>query len=640
MSPTNLPVRKIRNVPAQRTAERLQNLSMAASLEQLESRLVMTAEVFGPYAPLSEDNGWGLGSVTQPAVFGPAFVGPFVPGDSGRALVPEWQSEGVFNQATGANGSGVTRLQQYWADNRFNRFLGSGFSQVIIDTGINSSHAFFGPDSNGDGVGDRIVYQWDFAENDAIAEDLNGHGSNVAAIAAGSNGSWYRGVATQSDIIALRVFNDQGGSSFVWLEQALQWVIANADSYNIATVNLSLGDGNNYANRQSAYNIGDELEDLAQMGVIVVSSAGNSYAQFNSQQGVAYPAADPNVISVGAVYAETGGGYSYAGGASASASPAGAVAPFSQRGLALDIFAPGAPLMGAVGTGLGVTIMHGTSQAAPIISGIVTLAQHLADEFLGRRLGLSEMRNLLQSSGTLIIDGDDEQDNVTNTNRSYRTANVFAMAEAILGMQNQGGGGTNGGGGQNNGGGGTSPPSPPPPPPPPPVNAIFAGFSGLTGGLADRRMVIDFGTLRQAADVRNVDLSLVTFRVESIEAGRLTINGMPSRAGVTVVRPGDRLVWAPPSGERGVLDGFTLRALVNGQAIGDAGMLQVFVGDEEDYGGAAPRTITVASPGEPETSVIDVASAVVENLGFSSISEQSAMQGSGRLIDRLFGLAA
>lgn len=76
-----------------------------------------------------------------------------------------------------------------------------------------------------------------------------------------------------------------------------------AQQFNISAVNLSLGDGGNYATAQQMYSISDELAQLASMNVKVVAAAGNSYAELGSKQGVAYPAADPNVIGVGAVFA-------------------------------------------------------------------------------------------------------------------------------------------------------------------------------------------------------------------------------------------------------------------------------------------------------------------------------------------------
>jgi hypothetical protein len=72
-------------------------------------------------------------------------------------------------------------------------------------------------------------------------------------------------------------------------------------------VNLSLGDGANWADAGSHYGLGDEFAALAAQNVITVAAAGNNYANVNAL-GVAYPAADPAVLAVGAVWAGDFGG--------------------------------------------------------------------------------------------------------------------------------------------------------------------------------------------------------------------------------------------------------------------------------------------------------------------------------------------
>ena len=330
---------------------------------------------------------------------------------------------------------------------------GSGFAVAILDTGANLNHDFFGPDLDSNGIADRIVYQEDFADNDMDASDVNGHGTNVASISISSgdpiNGN-YTGMAPGADIIILKVFKNSGAGFFFDIEQALQWVVTNQATYNIASVNMSLSDGGNYqsATQQSQYGIDDEIAALAAQNVITVSASGNSFFQFNSVQGVAYPAADPNSLSVGAVYdADIGVPPPYSGGAIALSTGAERLTPFSQRHATLsDVFAPGANITGAglndirppSGSGSGYTSTYaGTSQASPHIAGIVALAQQLADQVLGRRLTVLEFQNLLATvsdGGTSksINDGDDEDDNVTNTNINYPLVDVQALGDAIL----------------------------------------------------------------------------------------------------------------------------------------------------------------------------------------------------------------
>lgn len=337
-----------------------------------------------------------------------------------------------INPLTDVSGP-LINLNDFRADPRFAGINGNGFSTVILDTGIDLNHSYFGPDANSDGVADRIVYQYDFADGDADASDRDGHGSNVSSIVASSD-SVHTGMAPGADIIHLKVFKDIGDGNFGYVEQALQWVVANADTYNIASVNMSLGDGENWNTNQTLYGISDEIAALAAKDVMVVSAAGNGFYEFGSTPGVSYPAADPNSLAVGAAYDSNAGGFMYGSGAQAYTTGADRIAPFSQRHSTLtSIFAPGAPITGAGPTGGTVTI-HGTSQAAPHIAGIAALAQQLAEQTIDRRLTLDEFQNLLSTTGVTINDGDDEDDNVVNTGLNFKRVDMMALGEAILAM--------------------------------------------------------------------------------------------------------------------------------------------------------------------------------------------------------------
>ncbi len=379
-------------------------------------------------------------------------VGEVVVASNDAALIPQTNLSGP-----------LVNIDLFRGDLRFAGIDGSGYAVVILDTGLDLDHPFFGPDDNNDGVADRIVYHYDFADNDSSAADFHGHGSNVTSIALSSHPT-YTGMAPGADIIHLKVFSNSGSGDFADLEQALQWVVANADAYNIVSVNMSLSDGRNYTTPQNRYGLGNELSALAANDVVVVSASGNGFYEFNSSQGVAYPAADPNSLAVGAVYDSNAGGFSYSGGAIAYSTRADQITPFSQRDDSLsDVFAPGAPITGA-GLNGGTTTMHGTSQAAPHIAGVIALAQELAEQELGRKLNVFEIADLLAVTGVTINDGDDENDNVNNTGLDFTRVDVQALGEAILAM--------------------ASPPPPPPGPPSLSISALSAdkaeGDSGTT----------------------------------------------------------------------------------------------------------------------------------------------------------------
>ncbi|NEP11656.1 MAG: S8 family serine peptidase, partial [Symploca sp. SIO2C1] len=353
------------------------------------------------------------------------------PETSDDIITPE-TSDDIITPQTNDSGP-LINIDDFRADSRFAGIDGSGFATVILDTGIDLDHPFFGPDSDNDGIADRIVYSYDFADGDADATDVDGHGSNVSSIV-GSSDSTYTGMAPGADLIHLKVFEDSGAGNFSYVEQALQWVVNNAATYNITSVNMSLGDSGNYNIPQTLYGIADEMAALAALDVTVVSAAGNDFFSFNSVQGVSYPAADPNSLAISAVYDSNVGSFSYGDGATAFSTGVDQITPFSQRHQNLTtVFAPGAPITGAGPNG-GTVTQHGTSQASPHIAGIVVLAQQLAVQELGRRLTVTELSDLLNSTGVTINDGDDEDDNITNTGLDFKRVDVLALGEAILNM--------------------------------------------------------------------------------------------------------------------------------------------------------------------------------------------------------------
>jgi len=314
------------------------------------------------------------------------------------------------------------------------------YSIAIIDTGIDVSHPVFGPDLTGpggvpDGIVDRIVYQYDFADGDTDATDLAGHGTFVSSIAAGNAGS-FKGVAPHVNVIALKVFPDSGGGADqADTQAALQWVINNRDSYNIVSVNMSLGSGNYSELSAGTTLFSQELTDLSDDGVIVVSASGNSFSHLQSEPGVSNISAHPDTISVGSVY-EADFGNEVIASAATNEPTTGEdrITAFTQRASGLlDILAPGGSADGAVPGGQ-FAVAGGTSFASPVVAGSVPLIQEVAVRELGRRLTPKEFKELVRSTGEQIFDGDDEDDNVDNTNRWYRRLDMVTLGQAVIAM--------------------------------------------------------------------------------------------------------------------------------------------------------------------------------------------------------------
>jgi Subtilase family/Calx-beta domain len=371
-------------------------------------------------------------------------IEPILPGlQSLSASIVNHEYSGVFqpqailvnpiNLQANQQARSITGIDQLNSDPRFANIQGQSWTVAVIDTGINPQHSFFGADIDGNGIADRIVYQYDFADGDASARDVNGHGSQTTSIVA-SQDSVLPGLAPVVNIISLKVFNDSGESDYRYVKQALDWVNANADRYRIASVLMALGDNQNSEAVDSQYQLGQTLSELADRGIIPVASAGNNYFHLNGQFGLSSPANDPNVVSAGAVYNGNLGRQEYANNAVAYSSDVDRIAAFSQRA-PQTLFAPGASITGAGATGNSLLTLQGTSQAAAYVAGAAVITQQLAAKYLGHSLTGAEFQQLALSTAVEIKDGDNEDDNVINTGASFRRLDLWALANKIWEMR-------------------------------------------------------------------------------------------------------------------------------------------------------------------------------------------------------------
>lgn len=301
---------------------------------------------------------------------------------------------------------------------------GTGYTIAVFDTGLRTTHVDFTGK-----VLTQVNYTADNGGNINDATDGQGHGTNVAGIAVG-NGI-HVGIAPGASVIPIKVLSNTGGGSFTAVEQGLDWVIANRATYNITVVNMSLGDSGNYQTDFDAAGdvVRQKIQTLTNARVAVVISAGNSFFNWGSTQGMGYPGIIRESISVGAVFDTDLGSVAYASGATAFSTGPRRVTPFSQRlhsSVALDtrtdIFAPGARLTAAgIENDVAESQSDGTSQAAPVVSGLCLLMQQLAVRKTGQLPTVAQLEGWLRvvTANTTMIDGDDEDDNVINTGLTF-----------------------------------------------------------------------------------------------------------------------------------------------------------------------------------------------------------------------------
>jgi serine protease AprX len=178
----------------------------------------------------------------------------------------------------GSSGADVARA-------RGNR--GAGVGVAVIDTGI----------SEMDDLAGRIVHGPDLSGEGTIV-DTYGHGTVMAGIIGGSgadSAGTHTGVAPESHVVAVKVAGANGAADVSTLLQAMHWVAAYQDQFDIRVLNLSWGTPSTQDPTVDPLN--HAVERLWDQGVVVVVAAGNDGPRTGT---VNKPGDDPKVITVGA----------------------------------------------------------------------------------------------------------------------------------------------------------------------------------------------------------------------------------------------------------------------------------------------------------------------------------------------------
>ena len=146
---------------------------------------------------------------------------------------------------------------------------GAGVGVAFIDSGFTQA-------SHPDVKNSRITKFVDFVTpTNKSREDLNGHGTHVTGIVAGTGklDSKETGIATGVSIVSLKVLNDQGAGSIGDIIAALDWVANNYIQNNIRVVNMSVGTGVYESYWTDPLTLAAKA--LVDKGIVVVAAAGN-----------------------------------------------------------------------------------------------------------------------------------------------------------------------------------------------------------------------------------------------------------------------------------------------------------------------------------------------------------------------------
>ncbi|CAG8482869.1 16011_t:CDS:2 [Dentiscutata erythropus] len=255
----------------------------------------------------------------------------------------------------------------------FPNTAGQGVNIFIVDTGVRITHQEF------EG---RATFGGSFCAG-CNNQDENGHGTNVAAIAAGKT----FGVAKKANIIAIGVLGANGGGAVSGILNGLSFIQDNHTSGNNknSVVNMSLG-----GNFSTAFNTA--VQKLTVAGIHVVVAAGNNGKDACQTS----PASEPSAITVGA-----------------TEDTSDDLTNFSNFGKCVDIYAPGRNVEGAgINNNTDTSIKSGTSQATPHVAG--TLALIIAKNGNQSPAAMAKTLSNLSTKGVIIFSGNAANTSINN----------------------------------------------------------------------------------------------------------------------------------------------------------------------------------------------------------------------------------
>lgn len=258
-------------------------------------------------------------------------------------------------------------------------YTGQGWTVAVLDTGVQTNHPFLAGKTVAEAcfsstVSGQTTTVCPNGQSSQIGAGAGincnitipgcDHGTHVSGIAVGrgggTSGVTYSGVAPNANLIAIQVFSRLNNGTGVVAynsdtDQALQQVYNLRSTYNIASVNMSLGGGSftSQAACDSARPSTKAMIDtLRSVGIATVIASGND----GSSTSLSAPGCISTAVSVGSV------------GDGSLGSILDQVSSFSNSAGFLSLLAPGQWITSSVPTNTYETV-SGTSQATPHVAG-------------------------------------------------------------------------------------------------------------------------------------------------------------------------------------------------------------------------------------------------------------------------------
>lgn len=251
-------------------------------------------------------------------------------------------------------GVDMIKAKSIWPESK----KGEGIKIAVIDSGCDINH---------DSIKDNIIGVRNFTDEDRknqnIVIDRVGHGTHVVGIiAAKGQNNTVVGVAPDVGIYVLKAIDRTGSGKLSWVVNAINYAV----KLKVDIISMSLGMSQSNGKLERA------IKEAINKDILVVCAAGNDGDGNSESFEYSYPAAYPDVISVGAVDKN------------------GVPASFSNSNLAIDLLAPGVNILSTFPNNQ-FAILSGTSMAAPHVSGSLALLKNWSYKEFQRNLSQREL---------------------------------------------------------------------------------------------------------------------------------------------------------------------------------------------------------------------------------------------------------
>ncbi|GAF12052.1 LOW QUALITY PROTEIN: protease [Bacillus sp. JCM 19045] len=251
-------------------------------------------------------------------------------------------------------------LEQIQVEDGWNLANGADVTIAIIDSGVDSNHI---------DLKDKLTNGYNAITDTEDYADGNGHGTHVAGIAAAitNNVEGIAGVSWQSNIMPIKVLDDNGEGSSYAVARGIYWAVDNGAD----VINMSLVD---YYHSDVLY---DAIEYAYEKDVVLIGASGNE-----NTGDLMYPAAYPQVITVASVNEDQNRSF------------------FSNYGDHVDVAAPGEHIPSTYVDDQYV-MLSGTSMASPHVAGLAALLRSVNPSLTNEEVG-----NLILGNAKQLGDGE------------------------------------------------------------------------------------------------------------------------------------------------------------------------------------------------------------------------------------------